>query len=299
MIPPMAYPDATFLRYAADVKKRVSVPVIAVGRLGDPAHATAVVAGGKADFVALGRTLIADPDWVAKVARGEPHRRCLACNTCVNEMRGGAALRCVVNGAAGQERLFADGRGPKNERIAVVGAGPAGLTYASLAAKDNAVTVFERELRAGGAFRYAGKAPLFQDVVASQASFDRYIAALLEICGRSGVTIRYGVDVTKAPALLAPFDRVVIAAGTIYGFGLGRLPQALLERGAGQRGVLRRLFANPSLRNWFYYRARWPAGSKITALIRPGQKVDVIGDAAAAGKSREAILSAFQAALRG
>ena len=135
MIPPMAYPDATFLDYAAAVKKRVGVPVIAVGRLGDPKHAEEAVGSGKADFVALGRTLIADPDWVAKLARGEPARRCLACNTCVNEMRGGAQLRCVVNGAAGRERSFESARPPANERIAVIGAGPAGLTYASLVAE--------------------------------------------------------------------------------------------------------------------------------------------------------------------
>ena len=77
--------------------------MIAVGRLGDPAIATAAVATGKADFVALGRTLIADPQWVEKLRRGEPIRRCLACNTCINEMRGGARIGCVVNGAAGRE----------------------------------------------------------------------------------------------------------------------------------------------------------------------------------------------------
>ena len=95
MIPPMAYPDATFLDYAAAIKAVVSVPVIAVGRLGDPNDAAAAIANGKADFIALGRSLIADPDWVEKVRRGEPARRCLACNTCVNDMRGGAgaALR--------------------------------------------------------------------------------------------------------------------------------------------------------------------------------------------------------------
>ena len=136
MIPPMAYPDATFLDYAAEIKKAVRVPVIAVGRLGDPERATEAIASGKADFIALGRTLIADPDWVEKLARGEPARRCLACNTCVNEMRGGAQLRCVVNGAAGQERSFA-ALPPAGERIAVIGAGPAGLTYASLVADDN------------------------------------------------------------------------------------------------------------------------------------------------------------------
>src|SRR5262249_51678131 len=96
MIPPMQYPEATFLAFAADIRQDVGVPIIAVGRLGDPELAADAIASGKADFVALGRTLIAEPDWVAKLARGEPARRCLACNTCVNEMRGGAPLRCVV-----------------------------------------------------------------------------------------------------------------------------------------------------------------------------------------------------------
>src|SRR5262245_37627876 len=150
MIPPMAYPEATFLDYAAGIKAAVRVPVIAVGRLGDPARATAALESGRCDFVALGRPLIADPDWVEKIRRGEPVRRCLACNTCVNEMRGGAPLRCVVNGAAGQELRFRAPSPPKGERIAVIGAGPAGLTYASLVAAGNTVTVFEREGRAGG-----------------------------------------------------------------------------------------------------------------------------------------------------
>ena len=65
VLPPMSFPEATFLDYAADVKKRVSVPVIAVGRLGDPATAERAVSGGKADFIALGRTLIAEPQWAA------------------------------------------------------------------------------------------------------------------------------------------------------------------------------------------------------------------------------------------
>ena len=123
------------------------VPVIAVGRLGDPAIATAAVASGKADFIALGRTLVADPQWVEKLRRGEPIRRCLACNTCINEMRGGARIGCVVNGAAGRETVFAQPKPPHGERIAVIGAGPAGLTYASLVAEGNTVTVFEKEHR--------------------------------------------------------------------------------------------------------------------------------------------------------
>src|SRR3981189_937637 len=144
MIPPMAMQEATFLDYPAAGKQSVRVPVIAVGRLGDPAIAAQAIESDKVDFIALGRSLIADPQWVEKLRRNEPARRCLACNTCVNEMRGGAALHCVVNAAAGRELRFQATSGPSGERIAVVGAGPAGLTYAALVAGGNMVTVFER-----------------------------------------------------------------------------------------------------------------------------------------------------------
>ena len=91
----------------------------------------------------------------------------------------------------------------------MIGAGPAGLTYASLVADRNKVTVFEREGAAGGAFRQAGKAPLFQDVVANEQSFDRYVRDLVAACTHKGVTFRHGVDVAQAPDELAPFDRIV------------------------------------------------------------------------------------------
>jgi 2,4-dienoyl-CoA reductase-like NADH-dependent reductase (Old Yellow Enzyme family) len=297
MIPPMAYPDATFLDYAAAIKAAVDVPVIAVGRLGDPERAAAAIASGSADFVALGRTLIADPDWVEKLRRGEPARRCLACNTCVNDMRGGAQLRCVVNGAAGQEFRFQQATPPRGERIAVIGAGPAGLTYASLVADVSEVTVFEREDCAGGAFRYAGKAPLFQEVVANQDSFDRYVQQLVAACENKGVVFRYGIDVTSAPEMLAAFDSVVIATGAKYRFGLGRIPHTLLDLGLGRATGLRRIFGAPAFRNWFYYKARKPTGKEMGSLARAGQQLMVIGDAVTPGKSMAAIHSAFEAAL--
>src|SRR5262249_26481400 len=192
-----------FLEFATDVKHAVRVPVIAVGRLGDPATAAAAVANGKADFIALGRTLVADPQWVEKLARGEPIRRCLACNTCVDEMRGGGGIGCVVKSAAGRELLFAEAKPPQGERIAVIGAGPAGLTYASLVADGNNVTVFEKERQAGGAFRLAGKAPLYQGVGASEQSLARYIDVLVAACAQKGVTFQYNFDVTAHPEQLA------------------------------------------------------------------------------------------------
>ena len=298
VLPPMAMPDGPFLDFAADVKKRVAIPVIAVGKLGDPTLAESAVASGKADFVALGRTLVADPQWVDKVRRGEPIRRCLACNTCINEMRGGARIGCVVNGAAGRESAFADPHPPRGERIAVIGAGPAGLTYASLVADGNSVTVFEKADRAGGSFRYAGKAPLFQEVEANPASFERYIADMVAACEKKGVSFRYSTDVCARPDVLMPFDRIVVATGAAYRFGLGTIAPLSLDAGAGRWPGIAQLMSSPKLRDWFYYRARQATGGKFKPLAKSGQKVIVIGDAVRAGKSKPAITSAFEAALR-
>jgi 2,4-dienoyl-CoA reductase-like NADH-dependent reductase (Old Yellow Enzyme family) len=299
VLPPMTYPDGTFLELAAGVKKSVPVPVIAVGRLGDPALAAEAVATGKTDFVALGRTLVAEPQWVEKLRREEPIRRCLACNTCINEMRSGARIGCVVNGAAGRETMFADRSPPQGERIAVIGAGPAGLTYASLVAQGNDVTVFEKDKQPGGGLRYAGKAPMFQEVEANAASFERYIADLHKACLARGVKFRFGTNVRRERALLAPFDRIVIASGARYRFGLGPIETAMLNWGLGHWPGLRQLFSTMRFRNWFYYRARTGTAEEFRPLGNRKQRVIAIGDAVRAGKSKEAIASAFEAALLG
>src|SRR5262249_56667856 len=107
--------------------------------------------------------------------------------------------------------------------MGVLGGGPAGLTYASLVAAGNEVTVSEKDARPGGAFRYAGKAPLFQEVAASEASFERYIGDLVAACTRGGVKFRFACDVAGQPDVLAPFDRLVVATGARYTFGLWRI----------------------------------------------------------------------------
>ncbi|MCC7048777.1 MAG: hypothetical protein IT562_18825 [Alphaproteobacteria bacterium] len=295
MIPPMWMQDAPFLRYAAAVRARVSVPVIAVGRLGDPATAATAVADGKADFVALGRSLVADPDWVAKVTAGRPVRRCLACNTCVDEMRTGAKIGCVVNAAAGRERDFADAAPPTGETIAVVGAGPAGLSYALLVAADNRVTVFEREAGAGGALLLAGKAPLFQAHEARAQALMTYVDSMVACCRAAGVEFRFGTDALAEPATLARFDRVVYATGATYRHGLGSVVRIALASGAARLPGLRRLMSRPGLRDWLYYRAR--AGRVRPSPARPGQRIELIGDARRPGKTKEAIADAFETAL--
>ncbi|MBL8703276.1 MAG: NAD(P)-binding protein, partial [Rhodospirillales bacterium] len=288
--------QAPFLRYAAALRAKVEVPVIAVGRLGNPALAAAAIAEGKADFIALGRSLVADPDWVNKVAAGRPVRRCLSCNTCVDEMRTGARIGCVVNPAAGRERELAGATPPQGEKIAVVGAGPAGLTYALAVAAGNAVTVFERAPTAGGAFRLAGRAPLFQNVEAREEALLDYVESMVAACRSAGVAMQFGVDPTASPAMLDAFDRVAYATGATYRLGLEPLVRAALTSGAARLPGLRQALSRPGLREWFYRRAR--RGRAAPAPARPGQIVHLIGDARLPGKSKEAIADACAAALR-
>ena len=139
-------------------------------------------------------------------------------------MRGGAQLRCVVNGAAGRSADFeavdaADRRADRGDRrrsggpdLRVAGGGQRTRSRSSSAT-----------VAAGGAFRYAGKAPLFQEVVANQDSFDRYVAQLVAACTARAWRFATASTSRARRTLLAPFDRIVIATGARYRFGLGRI----------------------------------------------------------------------------
>ncbi|MCM3847009.1 hypothetical protein ND486_12490 [Pseudonocardia sp. DR1-2] len=297
MIPPMAYPAATFVEYAARMKQLVDVPVIGVGRLGDPEVAAGAVADGKLDIVALGRPLIADPHWVAKAQAGVPVRRCLACNHCITNMRSGAQLSCVVNPATGREEVYAGTSAPGGRRIVVLGAGPAGLTYASQVAEGNDVMVIDRAERAGGAFRLTGLAPRFNDVAAAEPTFTAYVDELERTCRLGGVRFRYGSEATGDD--LRGADLVVVATGAHYRFGLGAVVPRLLRTRAARSRAAARLFASPRIRDALYYRLRTGRGAELARRlpVDPGSTVLVVGDAARAGKAREAITSAFDAAL--
>jgi hypothetical protein len=97
--------------------------------------------------------------------------------------------------------------------------------------------------------------------------------------------------------VLAPFDRLVIATGARYRFGLETIATNMLDWGAARSRPFSQLFSAPMFRDWFYYKGRRATADHFRQFARPGQMVIVIGDAALAGKSKEAIASAFEAAL--
>jgi 2,4-dienoyl-CoA reductase-like NADH-dependent reductase (Old Yellow Enzyme family)/thioredoxin reductase len=151
---PMARPEGWLTGHAQAIRNRVPVPVIAVGEIRHPDFAEQVLTKGQADFVALGRPLIADPDWPAKAAGGRDDeiRHCISCNYCHRALLYTRPIRCLVNPEAGREREFSPAPPPaRPKRVIVVGGGPGGLEAARAAAvRGHRVVLYERSEVLGG-----------------------------------------------------------------------------------------------------------------------------------------------------
>ena len=191
---------------AAAVKEVVDVPVIAVGRLHDPDLAERVLADGRADFVALARPLLADPELPAKLADGRRVRRCISCENCIDSLEQRLSTDCAVNGFTGREHELVLTVAPRAEHVVVVGGGPGGMESARLAAaRGHRVTLLERSGELGGALRHAAV------VRPENASFLDWLVGAL-----AGVDVRLGTTATpESVAALAP-DRVVVATGAAW-----------------------------------------------------------------------------------
>jgi 2,4-dienoyl-CoA reductase (NADPH2) len=206
---PMFVPRGHMRHMAAAVKAAVDVPVIAVGRLDDPALAADVVASGDADLVLLGRALIAEPDWPQKVRDGllGELRPCIACNACVDLVGRGEVARCAVNPEAGREGTWRIDPAPTARRIMVVGSGPAGMEAARIARlRGHDVSVWERDAQLGGKLEVAGLAPSKREVLRFRDFQARRLAEL-------GVAIHLSADVTADVVAAQAPDAVVIATG--------------------------------------------------------------------------------------
>lgn len=159
-IPPMGVqPYGFFVKIAGDIKKAVNVPVSAVGRIVDAEMAARVIESGMADMVAVGRPLLADPDWGTKIAAGKACdiRRCISCNKgCTDAIQNRQFLSCVLNAENGYENTRSIQPAAQKKKIAVLGGGPAGLEAARVAAlRGHDVTLFEKTTTLGGQLNIA------------------------------------------------------------------------------------------------------------------------------------------------
>lgn len=157
---PLVHKPAAYLEWAAEVRKAVDVPVIAVGRL-EPDVADRAIADGKCEFVAMARKLLADPELPNKLAAGDPDsiRPCIYCYTCVSQIFINRRVRCAVNAFTGLEHQAVIMPAAQPRHIAVVGGGPAGLEAARIASlRGHKVTLLERSERLGGTLFFAALA---------------------------------------------------------------------------------------------------------------------------------------------
>lgn len=203
-------PRAAFADQTAAIKQLVGIPVVASNRINMPDHAERLLADGKADLIQMARPFLADPDWVNKAAAGRTEliNTCIACNqACLDNTFQNRRASCLVNPRAAYETELVLEPVELARRIAVVGAGPAGLACATgLAERGHSVTLYEAQDQIGGQFNLARRIP-------GKEEFDetiRYFDALLE---ERGVECVFGHRVTAEELASEGYDAVVVATG--------------------------------------------------------------------------------------
>ena len=210
-IPPMGVqPYGFFVKIAGDIKKAVHVPVSAVGRIVDAEMAARVIESGMADMVAMGRPLLADPDWGTKIAAGKACdiRRCISCNKgCTDAIQNRQFLSCVLNAENGYENSRSIQPAEQKKKVAVLGGGPAGLEAARVAAlRGHDVTLFEKTTSLGGQLNIACVPPRKEEM--RRAAQD-----LIHAVCNAGVHLCMAQIRTAQQLKDAGFDAVINAVG--------------------------------------------------------------------------------------
>lgn len=212
-IPTIAYvvPRAVWRFAAARIKRAVSIPVVTSNRINMPEVAEAILASGDADLVSMARPFLADPAFMAKAeaGRADEINTCIACNqACLDYIFSDRPATCLVNPRAGRELTFSEIKpASARYRVAVVGAGVAGLSCAVTAAEEgHQVILFEAAEIIGGQINYARQIPGKQEF----NELLRYFRRRLEVLG---VNVQLGRKVTAEQLIADKFDRIVIATG--------------------------------------------------------------------------------------
>jgi 2,4-dienoyl-CoA reductase (NADPH2) len=203
-------PRAAFTWVTARFKKELSVPVITSNRINTPEVAEEVLARGDADMISMARPFLADPDFVNKAAdnRADEINTCIGCNqACLDHVFGGVMTSCLVNPRACHETELHIVATTNAKKIAVVGAGPAGLSAATTAAsRGHQVTLFDAADEIGGQFNIAKQIPGKEEFYETLRYFNKQI----EI---TGVDLQLNTRVTAEQLNNGGFDEVIIATG--------------------------------------------------------------------------------------
>jgi 2,4-dienoyl-CoA reductase (NADPH2) len=201
-------PRGAFTFVTARLKPEVGLPLVTTNRINTPEVAEGALAAGEADLVSMARPLLADPEFVNKSARGEAHRinTCIACNqACLDHTFKNQVASCLVNPRACFETELVYRQAKQRKRVAVVGAGPAGLACSTVAAeRGHEVHLFDQADAIGGQFNMARQIPGKEEFNETL----RYFRGRLE---ETGVVLSLGVKADAA--VLAGFDEVVLATG--------------------------------------------------------------------------------------
>lgn len=200
-----------FTDWAKAIKDVVSIPVIAVSRINDPFLAESILISKKADFIAMGRASLTDPELPNKAFenRFEDIRRCIGCNDgCIGTLFNDQPIRCVLNPELGIEFRGGVKAANKKKNVVVIGAGPSGLYTAITASKaGHKVNVFEKSEHAGGQFYYAAIPP-------TKGEITDFIVWQLAQCKKLGIEIMYNTEATLENIKKLEPDSVVIASGS-------------------------------------------------------------------------------------
>lgn len=203
-------PRGAFTWVTAELKKHLQVPLITTNRINTPEVAEQILTGGEADMVSMARPLLADPEFVLKAseARGDEINTCIACNqACLDHVFKQKRASCLVNPRACFETELNFGRTPQPKKLAVVGAGPAGLAFACYAAeRGHRVSLFDQASEIGGQFNFAKQIPGKEEFHETL----RYFAKRLERCG---VELYLGQRQSAESLLGGGFDEIILATG--------------------------------------------------------------------------------------
>lgn len=209
---PMYVPSGFMVELAAEVKKVVDIPVIAVGRINDPEMAETVLLSGKADLISMGRASLADPQLPKKYAEGraEDIKTCIACQQgCKGIVGKGEPIRCLVNPSLGFEYLKEAKLSKRKKRVSVIGGGVAGME-AALAAADagHEVTLYEKSERLGGQFELAAIPPA-KGIMSTLITWER------KQIDKKGITVHTGTEYTMDIFEKEMPEAVILCTGAV------------------------------------------------------------------------------------